>query len=399
MPFATFEPSDAGARHVEQFQSLMDRAVQRRAAEQEIEQRKERFVTERILDDQQIQLNRARLAQMEGETRVRAAKSRADVAIADGTYRAATIAASQLEQNSTLLQRAADELPDVVARIDAASSPAEVRTIVAEFHGKYSHIAKDPVLGQHYASIENQVAGRLTARSEEYQTKIQAAVEALLPALDAADPQTLAQVRRSPFYAVARLNPEFAKAADAAMKTAAEHELRAREEAQKQRGAVELERVKTETGRKEAPQFLIEKAMKIDQSAKDLDDLEKLFGDMTTGPFVGFFRGLNPYDTDAKALEAKLKATVPNLARGVFAEVGVLTDADIQNYMATLPNLKSPKDRAAKLVEMLRDVLERQRSNLNGVLQGQGYKTGGIPGFEQRQPVPGSQIQAIARGL
>ena len=35
---------------------------------------------------------------------------------------------------------------------------------------------------------------------------------------------------------------------------------------------------------------------------------------------------------------------MPNLARGVYGEVGVLTDNDIKTYSKTLPNLKSTED-------------------------------------------------------
>lgn len=63
-----------------------------------------------------------------------------------------------------------------------------------------------------------------------------------------------------------------------------------------------------------------------------------------TGPIAGAFRGANPWDTNAQTIKAQLNAIVPNLARGVYGEVGVLTDADVKNYSQTLPNLKSPED-------------------------------------------------------
>jgi hypothetical protein len=66
--------------------------------------------------------------------------------------------------------------------------------------------------------------------------------------------------------------------------------------------------------------------------------------DVNTGPIVGLFKGANPWDTNAQTIKAQLNAIVPNLARGVYGEVGVLTDADIANYSKTLPNLKSTDD-------------------------------------------------------
>lgn len=66
--------------------------------------------------------------------------------------------------------------------------------------------------------------------------------------------------------------------------------------------------------------------------------------DVATGPIVGAFRGANPWDTNAQVIKAQLNAIVPNLARGVYGEVGVLTDNDVAQYSKTLPNLKSTED-------------------------------------------------------
>jgi len=63
-----------------------------------------------------------------------------------------------------------------------------------------------------------------------------------------------------------------------------------------------------------------------------------------TGPILGILRSANPYDTKAQQIKAQLTAIVPNLARGVYGEVGVLTDQDIALYSQTLPNLKSTKE-------------------------------------------------------
>lgn len=51
--------------------------------------------------------------------------------------------------------------------------------------------------------------------------------------------------------------------------------------------------------------------------------------------------GLN---ADVGVINAQLQAVVPNLARGTYGEVGVLTDNDIANYRKTLPRLDRPQD-------------------------------------------------------
>lgn len=83
-----------------------------------------------------------------------------------------------------------------------------------------------------------------------------------------------------------------------------------------------------------------------------LSQVEELTGQITkttTDPILGILRNNNPYDAKAREIRATLRATVPNLARGVYGEVGVLTDTDIENYIQTLPNITSPEE-ANKLV-------------------------------------------------
>lgn len=61
-------------------------------------------------------------------------------------------------------------------------------------------------------------------------------------------------------------------------------------------------------------------------------------------PIWGKVRKFNPWDMNAQSIKASLQAIVPNLARGVYGEVGVLTDNDIKNYSQTLPTLTSTED-------------------------------------------------------
>lgn len=80
---------------------------------------------------------------------------------------------------------------------------------------------------------------------------------------------------------------------------------------------------------------------------KENTDKDGLFNNAQgelTGPIMGIIRSANPFDTKAQQIKAQLTALVPNLARGVYGEVGVLTDQDVALYQATLPNLKSTKE-------------------------------------------------------
>lgn len=66
---------------------------------------------------------------------------------------------------------------------------------------------------------------------------------------------------------------------------------------------------------------------------------------------------MNPYNTDAQVLKAQLSSLIPNLARGVYGEVGVLTDQDIQNYAKTIPNLTSTEDVNKAVLAMTLDTI------------------------------------------
>lgn len=88
----------------------------------------------------------------------------------------------------------------------------------------------------------------------------------------------------------------------------------------------------------DTPAQMIAKTMR---AAEQLEGINQSLLLEQTGPIMGILRSANPYDTKAQLVRAQLQSFVPNLARGVYGEVGVLTDADIENYSRTIPNLKS----------------------------------------------------------
>lgn len=85
----------------------------------------------------------------------------------------------------------------------------------------------------------------------------------------------------------------------------------------------------------------LEKAVNV---VGQLEELQKAVDKEATGPIWGTIRSNNPYDVKAQAIKAQLTAIVPNLARGIYGEVGVLTDNDVALYAKTLPNLKSTEE-------------------------------------------------------
>jgi hypothetical protein len=83
---------------------------------------------------------------------------------------------------------------------------------------------------------------------------------------------------------------------------------------------------------------------KFAQALDQIDWITKQINEQKTWPIIGRLRWMNPYDTDAKVLASSLSALIPNLARWVYGEVGVLTDNDIRNYARTVPTLTQTND-------------------------------------------------------
>lgn len=73
------------------------------------------------------------------------------------------------------------------------------------------------------------------------------------------------------------------------------------------------------------------------------------------GPIAGFFTGKNPYDTELQALDRLVNQTVPSMARGVFGEVGVLTDDDVNRYKKMLASVKDDPTVAKVILDELQE--------------------------------------------
>lgn len=94
-----------------------------------------------------------------------------------------------------------------------------------------------------------------------------------------------------------------------------------------------------------------------------LGTLQNSVQNISTGPITGLFRGANPWDTNAQSIKAQLNAIVPNLARGIYGEVGVLTDNDIKQYAKTIPNLTSTEDVRNAVLGITLDLIGKSIKN------------------------------------
>ena len=107
-------------------------------------------------------------------------------------------------------------------------------------------------------------------------------------------------------------------------------------------------------------------------------DLQAEIKNEITGPILGTLRSVNPYDVKARLIKAQLTAITPNLARGIYGEVGVLTDNDIKLYSQTLPTLKNPEDVRNAILGMTVRSLQRSLENKIKVQAGFGRDVSGI---------------------
>ena len=90
-----------------------------------------------------------------------------------------------------------------------------------------------------------------------------------------------------------------------------------------------------------------------------LDWIVKSLDEVTTDPIVDILKSKYPYDSKRQALQSQVNAILPSLARWVFSEVGVLTDADIVRYEKLVPNANKTWGTNKLIGDMLKKVLYR----------------------------------------
>jgi hypothetical protein len=105
------------------------------------------------------------------------------------------------------------------------------------------------------------------------------------------------------------------------------------------------------------------------------------------GPVVGRARSLNVYDTEAKAIDAEMRAK--SQAFGRFMEGGVLRKEDEEKYRRMFPSLSDTPDVAQKKLEVVQDLLEKRQKSDIDAFKNQGFNVRGLEfqgGQKQQQP-------------
>lgn len=121
--------------------------------------------------------------------------------------------------------------------------------------------------------------------------------------------------------------------------------------------------LKASAGGKQLDSTAVQNLGKAQNVLSQLPGLEETINSIDTGPINNIFSANNPYDKKVALLKAQLQAIVPNLARGVYGEVGVLTDNDIKNYIATLPNNASTEDQKKALMDFTKKTIANSIEN------------------------------------
>lgn len=148
----------------------------------------------------------------------------------------------------------------------------------------------------------------------------------------------------------------------------------------------------------------LEKIQKAQQALGSMETLQGLLAQgkdalKTTGPLSGRTRTLVSQlggDADAKAINATIQGLIPTVARGIFGEVGVLTDADIANYRQTVPNLTSTEAQNKLVSIIMYDVLSR---SLESTLVSNAQNQTNVSGFASTYTDTKNRINTLKNEL
>lgn len=137
----------------------------------------------------------------------------------------------------------------------------------------------------------------------------------------------------------------------------------------------------------------VEMAMALQSGEEDLGKIFEVFSNVDSGPIAGRLSGLNPYNVELATLNSLVDQAVPNFARGVFGEVGVLTDADMSRYRSLLPEAATPQNVGQALRQVLSEKLDRSKKNFIETYEAAGRDVGKMRELFKKggQPQAGKQ--------
>lgn len=123
----------------------------------------------------------------------------------------------------------------------------------------------------------------------------------------------------------------------------------------------------------------------LNQAEQDLNTLENIYKELGAGyggPVSGRAKSLamGGQNPNIAALENAITAATPNLARGVFREVGVLTDQDVARYKQLLPSPYDSETVRSTKIKQLRERIKQGRKEMVTSLKAAGRDVAGFDG-------------------
>lgn len=142
-------------------------------------------------------------------------------------------------------------------------------------------------------------------------------------------------------------------------------------------------------------QTQITKLENISSAQVTLNEINSVLKDVgnARGPAVGRVRQLLGgvgYDKLAIRLNNLVDSLTPGLARGVFGEVGVLTDDDVKRYKALIPNITRDPQVADVLMKDLMSTLESRQKIAIDVWDKAGFD---VDNFKEKKPAKNVEIE------
>jgi hypothetical protein len=126
------------------------------------------------------------------------------------------------------------------------------------------------------------------------------------------------------------------------------------------------------------------KFIQVRLSVENVADVANAYADLKKNSpnLVGVVKGrtigpvLGEWDVFYKRLENAVQSTVPGMARGVFGEVGVLSNQDIENYKKLLPTAKTDPHVAEQILQDITQKTNRAVSLFVDTYTRAGYNVG-----------------------
>lgn len=130
---------------------------------------------------------------------------------------------------------------------------------------------------------------------------------------------------------------------------------------------------------KTLPAGAVSEIARASAAFKALDGIEKDIKSKANimGPVVGTFGSNNPYDTEAKAFDSKMKIIAQDIGR--YLEGGKLAEGDVPRYREMLPNIKDTSAVGDRKLKNIREMMENYQSSNVDALKAAGYNVGTIP--------------------